>query len=98
MDLCPVHHTSVLLCPCRVKIRGGSVLVNPPQSDSQYEVVVGNIGTVYSGSNGFKANTVYQSYAGLSRRGIGRAAEEPVNLLRDGEIIRAYCDPENRTH
>ena len=55
-----------------------------------YDVVVGNIGTVYSGTNGFEANKHYQTYCGKSKSSHGRAGGEDVTILRDGEIHREY--------
>lgn len=52
---------------------------------SRYQVIVGNIGTVYDGDNGFEADKRYNTYVGRSRRGEGRCAYEPVTLMKDGE-------------
>lgn len=57
---------------------------------SYYEVVVGNIGRVYSGGNGFTAYQTFQTYAGKSKRGEGRCAGELVVLFQDGKIKREY--------
>ena len=55
-----------------------------------YEVIVGNIGTVYSGPNGFEAHTKFQVYAGQSKTGYGRASGEDVTIMRNGEPIKEY--------
>jgi hypothetical protein len=55
-----------------------------------YEVVVGNIGSVYSGRNGFEANKTYSTYVGQSKNGYGRAAGESVTLYKDGEITKEH--------
>jgi hypothetical protein len=55
-----------------------------------YEVVVGNIGTVYSGRNGFEANKKYSTYMKQSKDGYGRAGGEDVTLLKDGEISKEH--------
>jgi hypothetical protein len=55
-----------------------------------YQVIVGNIGTVYSGGNKFQAITKYNTYVGQSKRGYGRAADESVTLMADGEPIREH--------
>ncbi len=52
----------------------------------KFEVVVGNIGTVYSGNNFMQASAKYSSYLKDSESGYGRAAGENVTLLHDGEI------------
>ena len=58
--------------------------------DMNYEVIVSNIGTVYEGTNGFKAIREYNAYVGISKRSIGRAAGERVTMLRDGEIHKEH--------
>lgn len=55
-----------------------------------WTVVVGNVGTVFTGTNGFIANSVYQSYTGKSVSGLGRVSNEPVTLMRDGEIRKEF--------
>lgn len=55
-----------------------------------YEVVVGNVGTVYRGRSLKKAMKVFADYVEASKRGApdgsaGRASGEDVTLLRDGE-------------
>ena len=57
---------------------------------NDYEVVVGNIGRVYSGKNGFTANNTYQTYVGQSKRGRGRAAGEQVVLFKNGQIVKEH--------
>lgn len=57
---------------------------------AHYEVIVGNIGTVYSGTNGFEANTKFATYSGQSKSNYGRAAGEDVTIMKDGEITREY--------
>lgn len=57
---------------------------------SHYQVVVGNLGVVYDGTNGFKALQEYCSYVGLSKKNYGRVAGEPVTALKDGEIYKEY--------
>ncbi len=56
----------------------------------RYDVVVGNIGNVYSGSSQDDANAQYESYATDSREGYGRAGGEDVTLLADGEPVREH--------
>jgi hypothetical protein len=55
-----------------------------------YEVIVGNIGTVYSGDNLEHATAIFDSYVAQSRSTFGRAAGESVTLLQDDDIIREY--------
>lgn len=53
----------------------------------RYQVIVGNIGTVYDGSNMIEANRTYGEYKRQSLSGIGRAGGESVTLM-DGEEIK----------
>ena len=57
---------------------------------SRFEVVVGNIGTVYSGSSYTLAREAFAEYAKQSRDNYGRAANEQVTMLRGGEIEKEY--------
>ena len=51
-----------------------------------YEVIVGNIGTVYRGENEELAENYYLDYIELAGSGVGRASGEPVTFFVDGEI------------
>ena len=51
-----------------------------------FQVVVGNIGHVYDGSNYMQARACYADYVKQSKAGYGRAAGEPVTLFHKGEI------------
>lgn len=53
-----------------------------------YQVIVGNIGTVYDGGNEYEACKTYDEYAALSFHGTGRAAGENVTLLMGDMILR----------
>lgn len=53
-----------------------------------FEVVVGNIGTVYKGQREDTAHRLYDEYVLDSTLLVGRAAGEPVALMFDGEILR----------
>jgi hypothetical protein len=64
---------------------------------STYEVVVGNIGTVYKGKAKRLALKDYTNYIGQSQSGGGKAAGEPVTLLADDDIIKEYL-PQGRTY
>jgi hypothetical protein len=57
---------------------------------SNYEVVVGNIGTVYTGANKAVAQRCFKGYAGRSRLGVGRGAHENVTLFQNGEIVKEH--------
>jgi hypothetical protein len=57
----------------------------------RYEVIVGNIGTVYSGNNGQAAQNYFKAYVANSKCDSGRAAGESVTLLAGGEIAREYA-------
>ena len=52
---------------------------------NQYEVIVGNIGTVYQGSNEKQAKQRFNEYVKQSKRGFGRAGGESVTLMESGE-------------
>ncbi len=56
-----------------------------------YEVIVGNIGTAHRGTNFRAANQVYRHYVKVSKGDMGRAAGEPVTLMKDGEPHFDYC-------
>lgn len=51
-----------------------------------WDVIVGNVGVVYSGTSGFDARKLYNQYVGISAQGVGRAGNESVTLMRDGDI------------
>lgn len=55
-----------------------------------FEVLVGNIGTVYSGPMLKEALEYYGEYRRQSKTGYGRAAGESVVLLQDGEIRKEH--------
>lgn len=50
----------------------------------RYEVIVGNIGTVYDGGDVDEARKAFHEYVEQSKSGSGRAADESVTILRDG--------------
>jgi hypothetical protein len=54
---------------------------------AQYDVVVGNIGYVYSGTSLDEARHLFDNYVEHSKLAFGRAAGESVTLLADGEIV-----------
>ncbi len=59
-----------------------------------WEVIVGNIGTVYSGLNELEAREIYQQYCKDSTEYVGRASRENVTLMCDNEIVveLIYCE------
>lgn len=59
----------------------------------KYQVVVGNIGTVYDGNSYLSACVHYSDYVTLSGKLHGRAAGEPVALFEDGHPIREHQPP-----
>ncbi len=52
------------------------------------EIIVGNIGSVYHGTDAGEARKTYKEYKGMSRQGYGRCAYEGVVWMRDGEIYK----------
>lgn len=55
-----------------------------------HEIVVGNIGTVYSGNNRSVAMAKWNTYREQSREDSGRASGESVTWLKNGEIWREF--------
>jgi hypothetical protein len=51
-----------------------------------HEIVVGNIGTVYTGMDEVEARQTYITYVEQSINGVGRAANEHVVWLKDGDM------------
>lgn len=62
--------------------------------ESEYDVIVGNIGTIYTGSSEADARTIYADYVQTSIAGFGRAGNEPVTLMKDGEISEEHTPPD----
>jgi hypothetical protein len=60
----------------------------------RFEVVVGNIGTVYNGPDKEQAQRDFRHYKELSESGHGRAAEEEVSLFEDGVLLDIHCPVE----
>ncbi len=65
---------------------------------NNYEVIVGNIGSVHQGCNLKVAERKYRAYVKDSKSGIGRAGNESVVLFNNAEPIIEYIppDPENK--
>lgn len=55
-----------------------------------YEVIVGNIGTVYMGPSQVTAHITFDEYVGMSISGYGRAAGEDVTIMFRGEPTREH--------
>ena len=56
-----------------------------------WEVIVGNIGTVYSGPSGAIARQKYGDYQDMSQDNYGRASGESVVLMCNGEPVKEYA-------
>lgn len=63
----------------------------------KYQVIVGNIGTVYDGESPIEANKAWGEYKKQSGTGVGRAAGEIVTLMKNGEPDRQF-DPTTETY
>ena len=62
-----------------------------------YEVIVGNVGSVYHGRNRTTALATYESYVEISKEHDGaRCYGEDVTLLVDGEIEQEHMGLMNR--
>lgn len=57
----------------------------------QCEVVVGNVGLVYSGTDHAEAMRIYLRYRQISQDGVGRPGGEAVTLFVDGRIEAEYA-------
>ena len=55
-----------------------------------FEVVVGNIGSVYAGNNYLRASSKFANYTKASKANFGRASGESVVLFHNGEIKKEY--------
>ncbi len=53
----------------------------------QYEVVVGNVGSVHEGSDREEAEDVFYEYVELSKARRGRASGEDVALFEDDDVL-----------
>lgn len=61
-----------------------------PDEPPYFEVLVGNIGCVYSGNDHDGALKDFHEYVSQSMSGYGRAGNESVVLIRDGEPINGH--------
>ncbi len=55
-----------------------------------YEVIVGNVGTVYTGESRREARLTFACYLDHSKSNYGRCAGESVTLLLNGEEVSFY--------
>jgi len=55
-----------------------------------FEVICGNIGRVYNGSDKVEAQHYFDEYVTQSKRGVGRAGHETVTMFEDGELIQEH--------
>lgn len=56
-------------------------------SAERHEIIVGNVGTVYSGTDKKEARRVYDEYVEQSQGNYGRAAGESVTWMREDELF-----------
>lgn len=63
--------------------------------NERYEVVVGNVGTIYRGNSKRQGLAEFREASQLSKDGYGRYSMEPVTLFEDGEILKEH-DPNVR--
>ena len=64
--------------------------LSPIRGNAQWEVIVGNIGSVYAGNDEGNARRKFDSYVKDSVNDYGRAAGENVTLMRDNEIVSEH--------
>ena len=55
-----------------------------------YQVIVGNIGKVYEGSNEYEACKIFDEYYLMSEQAVGSAAGEDVTLMMKDWILREF--------
>ena len=60
------------------------------QKKPHYEVIVGNVGSVYSGKDKAEAERVYAEYVEQSNSLLGRAGGEEVTMMVDGELEKEH--------
>jgi hypothetical protein len=64
--------------------------IQPNSIGQTFEVVVGNVGTVYAGQDEAKAKKEYDNYLEISKKGVGRAGNEEVLYFVDGDLIKEH--------
>ncbi len=58
---------------------------------SNYQVIVGNVGTVHDGASLREAKLIYNTYVDRSKSNHGRCAGESVTLMANDGIIWEYA-------
>jgi len=80
---------------CRVTLRDSLGFLDQIEVDakklSSIQVIVGNIGVVYDGNFMVEAIKLYDEYVSQSQSNRGRAAGEPVTILKDGDVHKEYA-------
>lgn len=61
-----------------------------PDDAQEWEVICGNVGTVYDGTDEDEARRKFAVYVEQSKSGRGRAGNEDVTLLCNGEIVEEH--------
>ena len=61
-----------------------------------FEVIVGNVGSIYYGNDSEIATERFDTYMDLSLNGYGRTAYETVTLMKDEEIIRTFIEEKDK--
>lgn len=80
----------------RPGVRPGARLWPTSVPEDQFEVIVGNIGTVYSGTDEQNARRDFEHYVWLSKYPAGRASGEAVVIIKNYRDIIAEYEGENR--
>lgn len=75
----------------------GNAWVSCCITPAAYEVIVGNIGKVYTGTDAEEAEETFEEYVEQSKSGYGRAGAEQVTMLLNGEIRKEYNPPRDQT-
>lgn len=55
-----------------------------------YQIIVGNIGTVYQGPSAKEANKHFDEYVEQSKSNTGRAGGEDVFMFLDDEVVKMF--------
>jgi hypothetical protein len=90
----PCGHADCARCPAMAATCARYQPPRPKARDKKrkhrYEVIVGNIGTVVSTHDLEDARSTFNVYVEQSKSGRGRAAGEPVTLMKDGEMMKEF--------
>lgn len=79
-------------------LKNSEIIEHIPNTGFPFEVIVGNIGNVYSGSNYMQACSHYTAYVNQSKGDYGRAAGEDVTMLHNGEIKKEFIGSAHELH